>query len=49
MGPFEEWNWVQDPTSVAYTRKDFSGHWAFYPEDAGGGARADGDTESQSR
>lgn len=31
LGPFEEWTAPQDPTSVAYTRKDFSGHWSFYP------------------
>jgi len=36
LGPFDEWNWIQDPTSVAYTRKDFSGYWSFYPEDASG-------------
>jgi hypothetical protein len=35
MGPWNERNSIQDPTSIAYTRKDFSGHWAFYPEDAG--------------
>jgi Macrocin-O-methyltransferase (TylF) len=34
LGPFEEWNWIQDPTSIAYTRKDFSGYWAFYREDS---------------
>jgi O-methyltransferase len=34
MGPFHEWNPIQDPTSVAYTRKDFSGYWVFYPEDS---------------
>jgi O-methyltransferase len=34
LGPFEEWNWIQDPTSIAYTRKDFSGYWGFYPEDS---------------
>ena len=34
LGPFDEWNWIQDPTSVAYTRKDFSGYWEYYPEDA---------------
>jgi len=33
VGPFEEWDWIQDPTSIAYTRKDFSGYWGFYPED----------------
>jgi hypothetical protein len=36
LGPFEEWGWgahaPQDPTSVAYTRKDFSGYWAYYPD-----------------
>jgi O-methyltransferase len=35
LGPFGEWNWgagiPQDPTSVAYTRKDFSGYWGYYP------------------
>jgi O-methyltransferase len=35
LGPFAEWGWgaevPQDPTSVAYTRKDFSGHWGYYP------------------
>ncbi len=25
---------LQDPASVAYTRKDFSGYWDFYPGDA---------------
>jgi O-methyltransferase len=34
LGPFGEWNAIQDPTSVAYTRKDFSGYWGFYPEEA---------------
>jgi O-methyltransferase len=36
LGPFEEWNWGQDPTSVAYTRKDFSGHWNFRRDDESG-------------
>jgi O-methyltransferase len=36
-GPFDEWNWIHDPTSVAYTRKDFSGYWGFYPEDSNAG------------
>jgi len=42
LGPFDEWNWIQDPTSVAYTRKDFSGYWGYYPEDSGvkGGSRS---------
>ena len=26
LGPFD---WTVDPTSIAYTRKDFSGHWNF--------------------
>jgi hypothetical protein len=38
LGPFEEWNRgagpAQDPASVAYTRKDFSGYWDYYPEDS---------------
>jgi O-methyltransferase len=33
LGPFDEWNWAQDPTSVAYTRKDFSGYWSYYTEE----------------
>jgi O-methyltransferase len=41
LGPFGEWNAIQDPTSVAYTRKDFSGHWSFYPEDSASAERAD--------
>jgi O-methyltransferase len=41
LGPFDEWNWIQDPTSVAYTRKDFSGYWGFYPEDSAAGEAAD--------
>jgi len=28
LGPFD---WKVDPTSVAYTRKDFSGYWGFEP------------------
>jgi O-methyltransferase len=38
LGPFEEWHAPQDPTSVAYTRKDFSGHWGYDPgSEAGSG------------
>lgn len=33
LGPFDEWNSIQDPTSVAYTRKDFSGYWNYYTEE----------------
>jgi len=29
LGPFD---WTVDPTSIAYTRKDFSGHWNFDKE-----------------
>ncbi|MFM8266873.1 MAG: TylF/MycF/NovP-related O-methyltransferase [Ilumatobacteraceae bacterium] len=32
LGPFD---WMIDPTSIAYTRKDFSGYWGFRPS-AGG-------------
>jgi O-methyltransferase len=35
LGPFMEWILPQDPSSVAYTRKDFSGYWGYYPEDSG--------------
>lgn len=31
LGPFD---WKVDPTSVAYTRKDFSGYWGFEPPQA---------------
>lgn len=29
LGPLAEWHAPQDPTSVAYTRKDFSGYWDY--------------------
>jgi macrocin-O-methyltransferase TylF-like protien len=32
LGPLEEWHAPQDPTSVAYTRKDFSGYWGYRRE-----------------
>lgn len=32
LGPLSEWHAPQDPTSVAYTRKDFSGHWSYRAE-----------------
>jgi O-methyltransferase len=32
LGPVEEWAAPQDPASVAYTRKDYSGYWGYYPE-----------------
>jgi O-methyltransferase len=33
LGPFEEWGLVHEPASIAYTRKDFSGYWAYYPDE----------------
>jgi O-methyltransferase len=39
LGPLEEWHAPQDPTSIAYTRKDLSGYWDYYPE---GGASEGG-------
>ena len=32
LGPATEWNFAHDPGSVAYTRKDFSGHWDYDPD-----------------
>ncbi len=32
LGPATEWNWAQEPGSVAYTRKDLSGHWDYDPD-----------------
>jgi O-methyltransferase len=42
LGPLSEWHAPQDPTSIAFTRKDLSGYWGYYPAagespDAGGG------------
>lgn len=31
VGPVKEWNPAHDPGSVAYTRKDLSGHWGYDP------------------
>jgi hypothetical protein len=39
LGPFAEWHAPQDPTSIAYTRKDFSGYWG-YNADRGGSGKA---------
>ena len=33
LGPLGEWHAPQDPTSIAYTRKDFSGFWTYYPDE----------------
>ena len=33
LGPYSERPWIQAPQSIAYTRKDFSGYWEYYPED----------------
>ena len=32
LGPATEWNFAHDPGSVAYTRKDLSGHWDYDPD-----------------
>jgi hypothetical protein len=32
LGPWQELNPFQSPTSIAYTRKDFSGYWSYYPD-----------------
>jgi hypothetical protein len=34
VGPHSERQRIQAPTSVAYTRKDFSGYWGYFPEAA---------------
>lgn len=34
LGPHDERLPIQAPGSVAYTRKDFSGSWQFYPDEA---------------
>jgi O-methyltransferase len=36
IGPLGQSPTLQRVDSVAYTRKDFSGHWNFYPDDAEG-------------
>jgi O-methyltransferase len=36
LGPLSEWHAPQDPTSVAYTRKDFSGYWDYDADRARG-------------
>jgi hypothetical protein len=33
IGPWRQQRWLEAPDSVAYTRKDFDGHWSYYPED----------------
>ena len=33
LGPWRELNPFQSPMSVAYTRKDFSGYWSYYPDE----------------
>lgn len=45
-GPFHEWQWALSPSSVAYTRKDLSGYWAYYPEDERAGASSSPDEAS---
>lgn len=36
LGPWSEVGAtpIQDPASIAYTRKDFNGHWEYYPDEA---------------
>jgi hypothetical protein len=34
LGPWKELNPFQSPTSIAYTRKDFSGYWSYYPDES---------------
>jgi O-methyltransferase len=36
LGPYQPRNLAHDPGSVAYTRKDLSGHWDFFPDQPGG-------------
>lgn len=39
-GPFQDRILAHDPASIAFTRKDFSGHWDYFPDDrepVGGG------------
>jgi hypothetical protein len=33
LGPLNERRAMLATTSIAYTRKDFSGFWTFYPDD----------------
>jgi O-methyltransferase len=33
LGPWNEVPLIQLPASVAYTRKDFCGHWEYYPDE----------------
>jgi O-methyltransferase len=42
LGPWSELTLIQCPASLAYTRKDFSGHWEYYPDEA---AESPGDEE----
>jgi hypothetical protein len=35
LGPFQDRILAHDPASVAFTRKDLSGYWDFFPEDRG--------------
>lgn len=37
LGPFNERPFIQLPYSVAYTRKDFDGHWSYRPAEAATG------------
>jgi len=33
IGPYQKQLWFESPDSVAYTRKQYSGYWDYYPDD----------------
>ena len=41
LGPASEQRF-RGPGSVAYTRRDFSGHWNYFPDDGSAGAERKG-------
>ena len=44
VGPFSERQPALAPTSVAFTRRDFSGYWGYYPDPAEDRRETDGST-----
>jgi O-methyltransferase len=34
LGPFQDWRMAHTPAGTSFTRKDLTGHWDFYPDDA---------------
>jgi O-methyltransferase len=42
LGPYSDGLPMQGPGSVAYTRKDLSGAWTYFPDDPSGDSSADG-------